>query len=100
MLEMIFCSRDYSESRDREHGILVARISKRIEDLKSGNKWTDQKRQKNLGWIPWSHLYIKIFQYVFENIEHLFEPFPWQLTKGSLLEKSWQYLLNNIMNDV
>lgn len=43
---MIFCSRDCSESRDPEHGIFLARISKRIEDLKSGSKWTDQKRQK------------------------------------------------------
>lgn len=56
MLEMIFCSRDCPESGDPEHGILAARIFKRIEDLKSGSKWTDQKRQKSLSWMPQNHL--------------------------------------------
>lgn len=59
-----------------------------------------RKDRRSLSWISWNHLSIKIFQYVFENIEHKLEPFPWQLTKCSLLEKSWQYLLNNFMNDV
>lgn len=46
MLKMVFCGRDCSERRDPGRGMLVARLSKRIKDLKSGSKWTDQKRQE------------------------------------------------------
>ena len=38
MLEMVSCARDCSERRDPGCGILVARISKKIEGLKSGSE--------------------------------------------------------------
>lgn len=77
MLKMGFCGRDCSERRDPGHRILVARISKRIKDLKSGSKWTDQKRHRKeslsldtMESSPYKN------QYVLKNIEALSELFP------------------------